>query len=60
MTRKDRFMQVINEKGYESVIQLMIAVESIIEGDKEFPAKYIVALEKVLDMRFVDMINPNA
>lgn len=34
MNRKERFMQVIKEKGYDSIVDLMIDVESIIEGDK--------------------------
>lgn len=81
MNRKERFMQVIKEKGYDSIVDLMIDVESIIEGDKrkgiekattnknysnfisgnkEFPVKYILVLEKLFDMKFIDMINPDA
>lgn len=74
--RKDRFMQVIKSKGYESIVQLMIRVETLIcgnkeegykkattnknyskfiSGEKEFSAKYIIALEKVLGMKFADI-----
>ena len=80
MTRKDKFLQVIKDKGYESVVDLMIAVEAVILKDKtkayekattcknyytmiegtsrDFPREYIIALEKVLDMKYIDMINP--
>ena len=79
MTIRERFLQVINSKGYESVNQLMIAVETVICGNKEegiwratnnrnyskmidgkerdFPREYIIALEKILNMRYVDVIN---
>ncbi len=82
MTRKERFMKIIKDRGYDSVVNLMIKVESIILGDRgkaievaqknknyyamiegkdrEFPPKYIKALEKVLNMKFVDMINPDS
>ena len=83
MTRKDRFYQVMKEKGYDSVVQLMAEVEAIICGDKaeglnraknnknysnmiagtnkkDFTREYIVALEKVLNMKYIDMINPNS
>ena len=80
MTRKEKFLQVIKEKGYNSIVDLMIPVESLILGSKQkgyekattcknyysmiegtsrdFPREYIIALEKVLDMKFIDMINP--
>lgn len=80
MTRKEKFLQVIKNKGYESVVDLMIAVEAVILKDKtkayekattcknyytmiegtsrDFPREYIIALEKVLDMKYIDMINP--
>lgn len=81
MTRKERFMEVIKQRDFDSVVDLMIRVESIIlddrgkaievaqknknyysmiEGTREFPSKYIVALEKVLNMKFIDMIDPEA
>lgn len=31
---------------------------SMIAGTREFPSKYIVALEQVLQMKFIDMISP--
>lgn len=80
MNRKEKFLQVIKDKGYESVVDLMIAVEAVILKDKtkayekattcknyytmiegtsrDFPREYIIALEKVLDMKYIDMINP--
>lgn len=81
MDRKEKFLSVIKEKGYESIVDLMIDVESVILGSKEkgyakatsnknysnmisgtngkdFSREYIVALEKVLDMKFIDMITP--
>lgn len=81
MDRKEKFLSVIKEKGYDSVVDLMIDVESIITGSREkgyakastnknysnmisgtngkdFSREYIMALEKVLDMKFIDMINP--
>ena len=78
MTRKDKFMKAIKSKGYESIVQLMTRVETLIcgnkeegalkastnknyskfiSGEKEFPAKYIIALEKVLNMKFTDIID---
>ena len=78
MTRKDKFMNAIKSKGYESIVQLMTRVETLIcgnkeegalkastnknyskyiSGEKEFPAKYIIALEKVLNMKFTDIID---
>lgn len=81
MTRKEKFLEVIKQKGFDSVVDLMIRVESIIlgdrgkaieavqknknyyqmiEGTREFPNKYIVALEKVLNMKFIDMIDPKS
>lgn len=81
MTRKERFLQVIKTKGYNSVVDLMIAVEAVILKDikkayekattcknyyamiegktRDFPKDYIVALETVLDMKYIDMINPD-
>lgn len=81
MDRKEKFLSVIKEKGYDSIVDLMIDVESVILGSKEkgyakatsnknysnmisgtngkdFSREYIVALEKVLDMKFIDMITP--
>jgi len=78
MTRKDKFMNAIKSKGYDSIVQLMTRVETLmcgnkeegalkastnknyskyISGEKEFPAKYIIALEKVLNMKFTDIID---
>ena len=78
MTRKDKFMKAIKSKGYDSIVQLMTRVETLIcgnkeegalkastnknyskfiSGEKEFPAKYIIALEKVLNMKFTDIID---
>ena len=78
MTRKDKFMNAIKSKGYESIVQLMTRVETLIcgnkeegalkastnkhyskyiSGEKELPAKYIIALEKVLNMKFTDIID---
>ena len=34
MNRKEKFLQVIKDKGYESVVDLMIAVEAVILKDK--------------------------
>ena len=83
MNRKEKFISVMKKKGFDKIVDLMTAVESIIEGDeekgrqkalscknysnmiagtnnKDFSREYIIALEKVLGMRYIDMIDPHS
>ena len=43
MTRKEKFLEVMKQKGFANVVDLMIRVESIILGDR---GKAIEAVQK--------------
>ena len=50
MTRKEQFTSVMKKKGFNTVVELMTAVESIIEGDDEKGRKKAAACKNYSNM----------